>query len=74
MNFDWTIVDDSTQDFIACQEVAHTLGLGHNNDADTVPDHGSCTANDEDAYVAHVGSNDRHHLLSHDQWHLNQGY
>jgi hypothetical protein len=74
VTFDRLITTDLTQEFIACQEIAHTLGLGHNNDSDSTKEHRSCTANDEDAYQAHGGTGDQHHLTGHDRWHLNQGY
>lgn len=72
--FDSSVTDNATQEYVACQELGHTLGLGHNNDADTIVEHGSCLADDEDSYQPHPGGGDRFHLLQHDINHLNAGY
>ncbi len=74
VNFDVDITGDPTQEYVACQEVGHTLGLGHNNDSDSTVEHGSCLANDEDSYQPHPSGGDRFHLWQHDINHLNAGY
>ncbi|NOX22040.1 MAG: hypothetical protein GXP36_02985 [Actinobacteria bacterium] len=73
VKFNANTTNNATQEFIACQEIGHTLGLGHNNDADNVVEHGSCMSNDEDSYQPHSTGN-KLHLWPHDIFHLNAGY
>lgn len=74
MNLDTPVTNNSTQEYVACQEVGHTLGLDHDNDADSTVEHSTCLANDEDSYVAHPGGGDKHHIWQHDVDELNANY
>ena len=83
VSLDSSITANATQEFVACQELAHTLGLDHSNDSDTVADHESCLANDEDSYISHAGGHPAggglpalglHHIVDHDRSHINAGY
>jgi|GEM_PF-6906054 len=60
-------LSEAGEDYVACHEIAHSVGLDHWDDADAVANNTSCVATGEDAYVGSV-------LTTHDKDHINGHY
>jgi hypothetical protein len=60
-------LSEAGEDYVACQEIAHSVGLDHWNDADNVKNNPSCVAIGEDAYFGSI-------LTPHDINHINGHY
>ena len=60
-------LSEAAEDYVACQEIAHSVGLDHWNDSNNIVDKVSCIATGEDAYNGSI-------LTFHDKTHINGHY
>ena len=60
-------LSEAAEDYVACHEIAHSVGLDHWDDADNVKNNSSCVATGEDVYLGSI-------LTSHDKNHINGHY